>query len=125
MIHLSRPFRERETGRAPDLALASRTRGRFHPFREQGDAATAAAASEATIFTTATVAAVSAATAVAGRRSLCCHRRRWPPQSLPSLLARREKLHFEADWADFDEVEAGDAVFKGFADWIGGVETDT
>ena len=93
MIHLSRPFRERETGRAPDLALASRTRRRFHPFREQGDAATAAAASEATIFT--------------------------------SLLARREKLHFEADRADFDEVEAGDAVFKGFADWIGGVETDT
>ncbi len=77
MIHMSRPFRERETGRAPDLALASRTRRRFHPFREQGDAATAAAASEATIFTTATVvavatvAAVSAATAVAGRRSLC------------------------------------------------------
>ena len=80
MIHLSRPFRERETGRAPDLALASRTRRRFHPFREQGDAATAATAaatSEATIFTTATVvavatvAAVSAATAVAGRRSLC------------------------------------------------------
>ena len=77
MIHLSCPFRERETGRAPDLALASRTRRRFHPFREQGDAATAAAASEATIFTTATVvtvataAAVSAVTAVAGRRSLC------------------------------------------------------
>ena len=74
MIHLSCPFRERETGRAPDLALASRTKQRFHPFREQGDAA---AASEATIFTTATVvavatvAAVSAATAVAGRRSLC------------------------------------------------------
>lgn len=77
MIHLSRPFRERETGRAPDLARASRTRRRFHPFREQGAAATAAAASEATIFTTATVvavatvAAVSAAIAVAGRRSLC------------------------------------------------------
>ena len=74
MIHLFRPFRERETGWAPDLALASRTRRRFHPFREQGDAATA---SEVTIFTTATVvavataAAVSAATAVAGRRSLC------------------------------------------------------
>ena len=39
MIHLSCPFRERETGRAPDLALASRTKQRFHPFREQGGAA--------------------------------------------------------------------------------------
>jgi len=62
MIHLSRPFRERGTGRRPDLAFASRIRRRFHPFREQWGAAAAVVSAVTTVTT---VTAVTAVTAVA------------------------------------------------------------